>query len=206
MEYPTEILPSSEKEYISPLLNYWLIRHTNENDIWDDELDMLNESAVCSPKTNMPDLSCSLLGVFKEEHSKIWIKNKDYLVYCEPKESVSIPKLEEDFEVVLNRNYWLLNVSKIENISVRYNRDNVEYSATCHVRHTPMKWNVYHISINWYLEQEKKYWHELSDELLKKGWSKEKLSSRTRSEIRVKVGKLRIEDLKESDFYTLNSC
>jgi hypothetical protein len=195
MDYPVEILPNTGKSLIKDFSNSYLIRHTDSVDIWDDDIDLIRESAICTPRTNMPDLSSSLLGVFVEHHSKLKIMNDSFNEYCSPDFQSEVPVYNKDFCFVESRGYWLLKIDQINNLRVNYNFENNSYEAICVVNHTPMIWNFFHLSINWFLLREDKYWHDLDPIEIKKKWSRDRLSSITRSALRSQVEKLRIEDV-----------
>ncbi len=157
MEYPTGILPNSDYKYIDcDLTLHYLLRHSDLSleEFYDTATRRIKLNAICHPKENIADLSTSLLGVFKIEHSRIRLTDKGkqkYNSYCEPDESIQVP-LHEDYEVALYSNIWYVKIQSLQKIKVLYNRDEDEMVAECEIIHTPMKWNFWHFSIRWKTE------------------------------------------------------
>ena len=101
MKYPTEILPSIHRKLIScDIQSHFLIRSTLtslEADLIDEATGDIKQTAICSPKEQITDLSTSLFGVFTVEHNKIELTNgskKKLSAYCEPDCIVEVPIYE----------------------------------------------------------------------------------------------------------------
>lgn len=185
MEFPAQLLPNENLKLIDcDISHHHLIRHTPTKDMWDSELNLLKEKAVCEPRTRMPDLSASLLGIFEECHICINIlRESDFNNYCNPNISVSSPVLNKDYVIVEDRGCWFVEISKINNQKAEYVYNSDDLFAICKVIHTPMKWNFWHFSIRWFLPNENKFWYEIDERMRLRNWSK-KLAHETRSIIR----------------------
>lgn len=170
MQYPSEILPHNTYKLISTeeIGNFFLIRHVDdqtEATILDDTTGLVQTEFIANPTRHSRDLSTSLLGVFKVEHTKIRLSQEgknEYSVECDPNENVSHPLFNIHFDIYENRTYWLIKVSNINNQIVQYtNPQNLEIlNAECQIEHTPMKWNYWHFSIRWKFN-DGRYWHEM---------------------------------------------
>lgn len=191
VNYPKNILPHDKRLLltIDDILDGKLIRFTEENPYYDDEFGIYNKAIANPSFTHMPDLSCSLLSNegFKKEYITLKIINPDFLEYCNPNTSVEIPIFEKDYEINQNRFPYYLIMSEIHNLQISYKKNEDLYEATCYVNHTPMKWNYWHFSVNWFINSEDEYWHKLPEEIKKKTWSKERLAHSTRDLIRAKA-------------------
>jgi len=188
MDYPGVILPNNNYKIIEcDLSNCNLIRHTIDKNIWDDDLEMILDKAICHPKSNMNDLSTSLLGVFIIDY--VFLKLTDighevFSQYCPPDCFVDTPIFNEHFVIDDSRGYWFINIFNIKDIKAEYNHNNDKLTATCKICHTPMKWNYWHFSIRWFLDDKNCFWNDLGENEKKKGWS-ERLAHETRSLIRM---------------------
>ena len=180
--YPIEILPGLTKKIITEKSGI-LTRFTDIYPI-SDEFGIKLQAITANRVRDMPDLSCSLLGIYKEEFNSFKIINPALIDYCEPNENVNVPIENEDFIKVENRKSYFFDVEKIHKVEVNYKKDNIDLKAICKVNHTPTKCNYWHFSLNWFLSAENEYWHKLSDEIKKSNWSKERLSKETRSIVR----------------------
>ncbi len=181
--FPIEILPQPSYKIIEEvLLENQLIRTTKSKEIIDEVTGFIKDKAVCDPSLNMFDLSTSLFGVFKVEHSHIVLINKEYYNhYCDPNIEVETPIINQDYILDKEKGFFFLNIKDIEGQVVKYEFEGKPFEAVCRVFHTPMKWNYWHFSIRWFLLKESKYWHELEDNDRKKNWSKNKLSHSSRN-------------------------
>ncbi len=193
MIYPIEILPQLGYKKIVTNPSHYLIRYTEDSDYWDATLNQIKDKAICSPSTNMMDLSTSVFGVFTADYSKIKVTNESYNEYCAPNITIPVPKHPDDFEMINTRDYWFILISKIQNLEVTYKFGEETFKAVCHVIHTPMKWNYWHFSIRWFLINEQKFWHELDDADKKKAWAKDRLSSNTRTELKMMIDNIKID-------------
>lgn len=161
MHYPEEILPHSNYKFIDCDLNdHYLIRFTNTKDInaiWDNETNTVNPKQICSPPEHIDDLSTSLLGVYKISHIFLDFTvagKQKYMTYCPPDDVVETPVYDTDFFTNDNRHYWCVLINQLHNREFKYEKDNLPLTATCIVKHTPMRWNFWHFSLRWKLETE----------------------------------------------------
>ncbi len=69
-----------------------------------------------------------------------------------PDEEVETPVHEVDFIINNNRHYWCAPINRLHKREFKYERDNLPLTATCFVKHTPMKWNFWHFSLHWELQ------------------------------------------------------
>lgn len=163
--FPVKILPNPFYKIIEcNLSDYCLIRYTDGACGFDHQTGFVAEKSICSPKENISDLSTCLLGVFRLEFLKISLTRNgidNYSAYCAPDEKVSTPVYEADYTIEDNRGYWSVLIKDINNTIVNYTKSNFPFTATCVVRHTPAKWNYWHFSINWEIEDG--FWHNLDD-------------------------------------------
>ncbi|MBC7388708.1 MAG: hypothetical protein H7329_05830 [Opitutaceae bacterium] len=160
MIYPNELLPRPAWKYIDcDISNYYLIRRTNSTDqstYWDKETESLKTDAVCSPREQIQDLSCNLLGIYQYQHILLQIteagRGKDFENYCDPHFNATAPVYEEDFLLNQNRGFWMIAIAKIQNMEVTYTRNNNLddiFTAVGYVKHTPTKSNFWHFSLRW---------------------------------------------------------
>lgn len=184
MNYPIEILPNENYKLIDcDLSNYHLIRYTNssvKSDYYNEETKIISSKAISDPSTNMYDLSCSLYDVFTIKHIHIQILNKEYFQYCSPKTIVPVPEFETDFTFNGFRGRWFVLISEIDGQVATYNRENTTLNAKCVVLHTPMRWNYWHYSITWYIEEVGKYWKDLEPHERNPKWN-QRLGHETRT-------------------------
>ena len=194
MQYPVEILPKNGLTIISDFDNRYLIRHTPNKEIWDID-GQIKETMICSPKTNMMDLSTSLVGVFGDPHYKLNIVNPFFIEACPPDFNASVPVYKNDFLFTDERGYFIIDIFSLNGIKVSIEKDTDIINAVCMIQHSPVKWNYYHFSINWYFPDYKIFWHQMDESDTKKKWSKERLSSRTRSELKMKVKNIKLDEI-----------
>lgn len=160
MDYPSALLPKSNYKFIDcNLSNFCLLRHSHipQEDLLDDIGNLKNDVIVSGAEKYLPDFSMSLYGIFQLNHINIRITNLDYQQYCDPNTDAQIPIFGNDFELVKNRGYWTVMITSINNQIVDF--EDGSLSAVCKVRHTPMLWNFWHFSINWYINEIGEYWH-----------------------------------------------
>lgn len=174
-KYPRKLLPQPKYKSIECNLGkYHLVRHFNTNgmnDAIEDATNKIKNKYICHPSGNIKDLSTNLVGRFKLKHLKIELTEKgkkSFNVYCEPDFDVDLPVYDEDFVLNKDRDKWFLPINYIENTEVDYNIAGVPYKAKCIIVHTPMKWNFWHYSIKWILD-EGNYWDKLNHKN-KKNW------------------------------------
>lgn len=188
-KYPLVLLPKpGYKKITCSLGNYYLVRHTDTNNIQElinAETGLLKVEAICTPREHIDDLSTSLLGVYNFEHLPIELSYQgkcDYAHYCNPDDVVATPIFETHFTLNDNRGCWTVLIRDIENAVADFtmgaNRD--KFKAECRVLHTPMKWNYWHFSVRWYLLEREVYLYELQDEK-EKGKIKKKLGNEARA-------------------------
>ena len=164
MDYPLTLLPKSNYKLINcDLSEFCLIRHTHilQENLLDDIGNLKNEVIASGAEKILPDYSTSLLGVFELENIKIKVTNLDYQEYCKPNIEVQTPIYEDDFELIDNRGFWTIKIDSINDKEIEYEDGSLK--AVCKVHHTPMKWNFWHFSINWYIDDISDYWHNNSD-------------------------------------------
>jgi len=194
MKYPTEILPSIHRKLIScDIQSHFLIRSTLtslEADLIDEATGDIKQTAICSPKEQITDLSTSLFGVFTVEHNKIELTNgskKKLSAYCEPDCIVEVPIYEVDFILDENKGFWTLLIEKICNESASYtfgDRPAEIFTAVCYLVHSPTYWNFWHFSIKWYLNDYGCLLDEIQDDKLKK-----KIGKRLSGDARAMIAK-----------------
>jgi|SRR5690606_27610127 len=157
MDYPLTLLPEENRKIIDcDLTGCCLIRHSHlSNDALLDDLGLLKNEVIQSK--DLPDFSTSLFGIFTLENIKIKVTNGVYQCYCEPNCNVDTPIFEDDFVCDANRGHWSILVESIHNKKIEY--EDQDFSAICHIYHTPMKWNFWHFSVRWYLNDIEDYWH-----------------------------------------------
>ncbi len=175
MSYPIEILPNNNYKFITcDLSNYHLIRHTSASSFAeqiDESTGLLKQDYICKPRENICDLSTSLLSIFNNSHLSLNLLpegKQKYNHYCPADLTVDIPVLNTDYETVLERHFWSILISKINQQQVDYQKSNDPFIAICCVCHTPMKWNYWHFSIRWLLPDG--FLHEKPEEEIKKKW------------------------------------
>jgi len=156
MDYPIEILPNPERKFVEcDLSAYFLIRLTHTDDpnaLIDPETGEIVLQHICSPKEHIDDLSFSLLGIYNVQHIRLGFTQvgKDKFVQpCLPNEPVEIPEYEIEFTNDEIRGYWHISIPQLHNIPFSYTRGSDSFTATCLVRHTPMRWNFWHFSLHW---------------------------------------------------------
>jgi hypothetical protein len=176
IEYPIEILPNPSYKLIGcDLTNHYLIRYTDtrsRSELVESSTGFVKTKYIGSPRTKLIDLSTSILGVYKFEHTEIYFtdeSNDRFTEYCEPDIEPVKPLYNEDFLLNTNRGHWLINIGEIHNTSVDYTIGEHSHQAVCKIVHTPTRGNFWHFSVRWLLEEE--YWNSL-DPNGKKGWSK----------------------------------
>lgn len=157
MDYPVNLLPKASHKFIDcDLSGLCLIRHSHlPNELILDEHNQLKNEIITS--NQLPDLSTSLFGVFTLMDIKIKVTNEDYQCYCNPNIEVEPPVFEKDFECVEGRGYWSVLIESVNKQKVEY--EDGSLSAICHIVHTPMKWNFWHFSMRWFINDINNYWH-----------------------------------------------
>ncbi len=174
MSYPIEILPNhSYKKIECKLADHHLIRHTKTSDIdelWNMEFDCLKVDCIAMQSSHAMDLSTSLLGIFTGLHTQIELTatgRSKFDMDCAPNESIDPCPCADDFVLNVERCYWLIQIDLLTNKSMAYHIDNEKFTATCHVIHSPMKWNYWHFSVRWMTHEG--FLHE-NPGALKKKW------------------------------------
>lgn len=209
MNYPSEILPKSTYKLITcDLSNHYLIRYTNSKkreDIFNEELNQIKQTEICSPSEGMNDLSTSLLGVFEPSFLQIDLTTfgkEKYNYYCEPDIEVDVPIFNEDFAIKDSRGFWVVLIGDINETTADYTKGDIDtkFKATCVIQHTPMKWNYWHFSIRW-KTAEQGFWHELKDS------QRKKLAKRLGHEARSNIAKFaKIEEPNYSQLSPVHFC
>lgn len=182
MNYPIEILPNNKRKLISGnIQSFYLIRSTPTDvalDLIDENTGELKQKTICSPAENIVDLSTSLFGVFELKHNKIELTpdSKNELgAPCEPDCEVRIPSYNVDFYFCNKKGFWSIHIDKIYKQRVSYTFGDLPgktFFAVCSIIHSPAKWNYWHFSINWFLEDYSCFLNEIQDDKLKKKISK----------------------------------
>ena len=187
MDYPLTLLPKENHKLIDcDLSGCCLIRHSHlSNADLLDNLGLLKNEVIQSK--DLPDFSTSLFGIFTLDDIKIKVTNGLYQCYCEPNCIVDTPIFEDDFECDANRGHWSILFDSIHNQEIEY--EDQTLSAICHINHTPMKWNFWHFSVNWYINDIDAYWHDNPD--YQTPAIRRKLASEARSLIK-KFGKAEV--------------
>lgn len=181
MVYPEYLLPHINYKYIkSNIDDFCLIRHSHlpQHDLLDTETKRLKNKVIAmGAEKVLPDYSISLYGVFKTKDTEIKIINEVYLEYCPPNIEVDVPIYDDDFCLKKDRGYWSVLIGDVNNKIIMY--DDKSLKAKCVVNHTPMKWNFWHFSLNWYLYNLDGYWKD-KKELVSKS-IRRKLATEARS-------------------------
>jgi hypothetical protein len=177
MKYPSEILPSIDRKHIDcDISEYFLIRSTStkiKSELVNEETGEVVQSAICSPREHIIDLSTSLWGIFNLQHNEVDLTREGkaiYAHYCEPDLSVQPPNYEEHFIFNDTKGCLVVLINSISNYSVEYyfgDSPEIKRTAICKVIHTPTKWNFWHYSIRWYLPEHQNYLDELKDDKLR---------------------------------------
>lgn len=204
MEYPTEILPQTNRKLIScDIHKHFLIRSTPTlADLVDETTGDIKQTTICSPTEQITDLSTSLLGVFTLFHNKIELTKESkekYGAYCLPDSEVEIPIYKTDFYLNENKGFWTILIENIFNKDVKYtfgDKPDVIFTAICSVIHTPARWNFWHFSLKWYLSEHNCYLDQIQDEKLRK-----KISKRLSGESRAMIAKF--AKIVEPDYHQL---
>jgi hypothetical protein len=167
MLYPSELLPNpSRKLFDCDILEHYLIRYTDTSDsdfLWDATMNRIRVEAICSPRELIQDLSCSILGDFQYEHIYLELtstgKGKGFANYCPPDFSSPEPVYNEDYVLNDSRGFWLMPIEKINNLEVKYKRNNEpeEFTAIGYVIHTPTQSNFWHYSLRWKIKTEESF-------------------------------------------------
>tara|TARA_R110002096_G_scaffold83518_2_gene193597 strand:+ start:4783 stop:5445 length:663 start_codon:yes stop_codon:yes gene_type:complete len=162
--YPEEILPSSDKKNIlCDISNCLLFRHYIHNPLFiefDEGDGYINQRYIADPTSRLSDLSTSLFGVFDLNAGKIGIvgEKKDYFnQYCKANEQVDFPQYKKDFVLNNNRSFWFVKVGNLHNDKTKYsslNKNSKSFEASCRIVHSPMRWNYWHFSIRWYIQED----------------------------------------------------
>jgi hypothetical protein len=161
--YPIDILPSKDKKLIeSNIGNCLIFRHFLEKQeipVIDAETNYINQLYLVHPTSNLMDLSTNLFGIFTHKEGRIKIIGNDaaeFNTYCQADFDALIPVLGVDY-IEENRLFWHILVGDVEKIVVEYpslNKDSKSFTAKCLVMHTPMKWNYWHFSLRWWINEE----------------------------------------------------
>ncbi|MEQ8426043.1 MAG: hypothetical protein RIA63_15090, partial [Cyclobacteriaceae bacterium] len=129
----------------------------------------VKQEHICQPRDQVADLSTSLLGVFEIEHLKIELTEegkRKYNEYCPPDFDAKVPIYKGDYVWNFDRHFWSISIGDIDNVDVSYQRGDMPFKAKCLVIHTPMKWNFWHFSIRWRVDDE--FWHNLDSKAQRK--------------------------------------
>ena len=177
MKYPVHILPQKYYKKISnSLYDNFLIRHfilNEENSEICDCNGQIENKFLFHPTEKFGDLSTSVLGVFTIDDIKVNLtsEGKDkYGSYCEGDFNCDVPQYPKDFVFDDNnglRKFWTIKIGNIHNQTCSFEKVNAvtPSSFTCHVIHTPAKWNFWHFSIRWFLNDDRVYYFEKFNEI-----------------------------------------
>jgi hypothetical protein len=155
--YPLILLPKENYKYIEcDISDYYLIRHIDiEVDIPVlNEIGDIDNYYICKYPNNIQDLSTSLLGHYSEDHTKIKLTNKGQSEYgeCEPN-YLGTPLIKpDDYTLDDERLYWIIKCSFVNSLVVPIVHNEISIDTVSFIKHTPMKWNFWHHSIRWKIE------------------------------------------------------
>jgi hypothetical protein len=160
MDYPAQILPQRNfKLIVADLSGYFLLRITptdKKDELIDKATNNANVKYLCSPREQLIDFSCSLLGVYLPEHVLIKLTKvggEKYSHYCNPDDEVEAPIYETHFILNPGRGFLCAPISELHGTEFKYkdpkNHNAEEEKFTCLVCHTPMMWNYWHFSLHW---------------------------------------------------------
>ena len=184
MKYPNRILPNANYKQITCKISDLSLVRFFKCEIDEDPIDTntgnLQLKYIAHPTQNIADCSTNLLGIFRLDDIKIAFTTLGLSIYnheCVPNLKVKSPIYKEHFYFDNERSYFTLNISELENLIVPFNIGADEFIAKCIVVHSPMKWNFWHFSIRWKIN-ESEWLHENNN----KKWSK-RLGSAARASI-----------------------
>jgi hypothetical protein len=160
--YPSVLLPQPNFKYIDcDLSNFYFIRYFEIKahiPIIDDNNDIA-QTYICSPTSNIQDLSMSLLSHYEYEHVKILLTElgiKNYSHYCLPSYPGQPLIYKDEFLKTESRGYWLIEANLCDSLKcdITFVKEKVEiqYTAKSKKKHTPMRWNFWHFSLLWHIE------------------------------------------------------
>ena len=172
MIFPLYLLPKVEYKSIEcDLSEYFLIRHfeiSNPELPLFDANGLIEDKYLFSPSDRLGDLSTSLLSIFTYDDIPVALTKwgvKEFGMYCNNDFSTIIPRYLDHFCFTDDRDFWCINIGKINNEPLVYLHTNgeIENVFHCKIVHTPAKWNFWHFSIRW-LFDDGKYFFELHKE------------------------------------------
>jgi hypothetical protein len=175
MQFPEQILPQRSYKFIrTDLSEHFLARFVPVDagiSLIDLETGQIQQAFICQPREQVFDLSTSLLGIFEIGFLAISLTETGKAIfnhYCEPDAETPSPVPGKDFEWI-KRPFWTVQVGKIHGKEADYRYNDSPFKATCHVQHTPMRWNYWHFSVRWQTEED--MIHELPESERKKKWA-----------------------------------
>ena len=148
-EYPTHLLPRSEyriieQDNLHSHPDMFLIRHIESDKInYIDGTNILNPDCITIQSNRLNDLSCNLLGIFKEKDVCYGInKNIENTSWIEGT-NTDKPSPEEFF-IDEKRGHYFVNIDLLLKTTFPTNQ-----GGTCSfvIIHTPVKYNFWHTSI-----------------------------------------------------------
>jgi hypothetical protein len=160
MDYPVEILPNPQYKLIDcDLSACFLIRLMDDvsiDDIVDSETGEIRTNYICSPPERISDMSFGLFGIYNARHIQLAFTNAGkakFMLYCAPDEVVIPPEYETEFTNDAKKLYCSLPIQALNNQQFFYTRGSDPFIATCLVKHTPVRWNYWHFSLYWKIEE-----------------------------------------------------
>lgn len=147
-EYPTHLLPRSEyriieQDNLHSHPDMFLIRHIESDKInYIDGTNTLNPDCITIQSNHLHDLSCNLLGIFKEK-DVCYVINKDIENPLWFEGTVDAPS-QEEFTIDEKRGHYFVNIDLLLKTTFPTNQ-----GGTCSfvIIHTPVKYNFWHVSI-----------------------------------------------------------
>jgi hypothetical protein len=121
----------------------FLIRHIESDKInYIDGTNILNPDCITIQSNHLHDLSCNLLGIFKEK-DVCYVINKDIENPLWFEGTVDAPS-QEEFTIDEKRGRYFINIDLLLTTTFPTNQ-----GGTCSfvIIHTPVKYNFWHISI-----------------------------------------------------------
>ena len=170
MDYPKRLLPVAtyhKIEFSAIHSGCWLVRHTEDKEIWDEFGDLKGE-AVTPQTDHLRDYSTNLLGEYEPDDVYFHIIKESSLYNIliaewDEDDAIAIPIWPQEFGYEVERNRYFLNVGRFHEVELLAFDDSTGVKPVCKVIHTPINANFWHCSLRWF--------HDGVDTI---GWEKKK--------------------------------
>ncbi len=159
MDYPNRLLPVATHHKIlftSAHNGCWLVRHTSDDDIW-DEFGGLKDEAVTIQTDHLRDYSTNVLGEYQPNDVYFHILKVSpvhgvLMAEWNEGNAVDSPEWPQDFGYDDGRGYYFLNVGKFQGVEFVAYSDSTGVKPVCKVLHTPINANFWHCSLRWFYD------------------------------------------------------